>query len=204
MSKITGCPKVNLRKEMREILSTFNEVTLMEKSERVYQRLAVMLNALINTPHSNTSKSMTIGAYAPMKGEVNWLKLEKDFQVAYPCLEQNLMVFKEANYGELTVSNDFGVPLRLPKENAKLVAPRVLLIPGLAFSKEGHRLGRGKGFYDRYLERYDGIKVGICFSEQLKSIVPYESHDVMMDYVITDMDTYYKGNTLNKRSTSWI
>lgn len=194
MRKVTGCPKVSTRIEMKEVLSSLSDTTLMEKSERVYKHLVDTLNTLINTPHSNTSKSMIIGGFAPMKGEVDWLKLENDFQFAYPCLSENIMVFKEAKFSELIVSNDFGVPIRLPKEKAKQVVPQVLLIPGLAFSKKGHRLGRGKGFYDRYLEKYDGIKVGICFSEQLKSFVPYEEHDVMMDYVITDTKVFYKGN----------
>ncbi len=203
MVKKTGCPKAILRSEMKEILSTLSESALMEKSESVYKHLVKLLDDLINIPHSDTSKFMTVGAYAPMKGEVNWLRLESDYLIAYPCLEESLMVFKEAKYSELTVDHDFGVPLRLPKGSEKKVTPRVLLVPGLAFSKEGHRLGRGKGFYDRYLEKYDGIKVGICFSEQLRSIVPYEKHDVMMDYVVTESECFHKGNTINKGSTSW-
>jgi 5-formyltetrahydrofolate cyclo-ligase len=192
VQKNTGCPKAILRKEMKKVLSTLSEKALMEKSENVYNHLVDTLNGLINIPHSDTSKSMTIGAYAPMKGEVNWLELERDYQIAYPCLEKDLMIFKEAKYSELTICHDFGVPLRLPQENASIVTPKVLLIPGLAFSKEGHRLGRGKGFYDRYLEKYKGLKVGICFSEQLKSIVPCEEHDVMMDITITDKNVFIR------------
>lgn len=63
------------------------------------------------------------------------------------------------------------------------------LIPGVAFDKEGHRLGRGRGYYDQILALpvFRHIhKIGICFSHQLISAVPIEAHDVNMDEIITD------------------
>lgn len=62
-----------------------------------------------------------------------------------------------------------------------------LLIPGLGFNKNGNRLGRGKGFYDKYLQNFSGVKVGVCWSFQvLDSPLPVEPHDVRMDYLLTD------------------
>lgn len=62
-----------------------------------------------------------------------------------------------------------------------------LLIPGLAFDSSGNRLGRGKGFYDKTLSSFPGVKVGIGFSWQVSpASIPTESHDVAMDFVITD------------------
>ena len=66
--------------------------------------------------------------------------------------------------------------------------PDLVLVPGLAFSRAGHRLGRGGGFYDRLLTgRAKGaVKLGICFASQLLDAVPTEPHDAVLDAVISD------------------
>lgn len=60
------------------------------------------------------------------------------------------------------------------------------LCPGLAFDKSGHRLGRGRGFYDRLLAqaRPDALKIGVCFPFQIVPDTFPEPHDVIMDEVI--------------------
>lgn len=61
----------------------------------------------------------------------------------------------------------------------------VAIIPGMAFDKEGHRLGRGKGYYDRFLSAVPNLyKIGVCFSWQIVDSVPCDAHDVVMDEVI--------------------
>lgn len=60
------------------------------------------------------------------------------------------------------------------------------IIPGMAFDKEGHRLGRGKGYYDRLLTRLPQAHLcGICFPFQLLPTLPHEAHDINMNTVIT-------------------
>lgn len=62
-----------------------------------------------------------------------------------------------------------------------------LLIPGLGFSKMGHRLGRGKGFFDMTLSSFTGLKVGVCYHCQfVENALPTQEHDVNMDWIITD------------------
>ena len=62
----------------------------------------------------------------------------------------------------------------------------VAIIPGMAFDREGHRLGRGKGYYDRFLSRVPNIyKIGLCFSWQLVDSVPTDEHDIRMDETVT-------------------
>lgn len=61
-----------------------------------------------------------------------------------------------------------------------------VLIPGVAFDRNGNRLGRGKGYYDRLLPRIpSAYKAGICFPYQLVEEVPAEPFDVRMDEIIT-------------------
>jgi 5-formyltetrahydrofolate cyclo-ligase len=60
------------------------------------------------------------------------------------------------------------------------------ICPGLAFDRSGHRLGRGRGFYDRLLAqaRLDALKIGICFPYQIVPDTFAEPHDIKMDAVI--------------------
>ncbi|MDR1679847.1 MAG: 5-formyltetrahydrofolate cyclo-ligase [Prevotellaceae bacterium] len=60
------------------------------------------------------------------------------------------------------------------------------IVPGIAFSPQGQRLGRGKGYYDRFLADFHGKKIGICFDFQLLPEIPVEQFDVKMDEVISN------------------
>jgi 5-formyltetrahydrofolate cyclo-ligase len=60
----------------------------------------------------------------------------------------------------------------------------ICLVPGLAFDEACNRLGRGRGFYDRWLPQISGIKIGIGFDHQLIKSVPTESHDHQLDMVV--------------------
>jgi len=55
----------------------------------------------------------------------------------------------------------------------------------VAFDAEGHRLGRGKGYYDRFLQSLPSVKkIGVCFDFQKVESVPAEAHDVVVDIVV--------------------
>ena len=64
----------------------------------------------------------------------------------------------------------------------------VMIVPGVAFGRDGARLGRGKGFYDRYLARkgFRAESVGVCLDFQLFDTLPMEPHDRVMDCVISN------------------
>ncbi|MFN3166348.1 MAG: 5-formyltetrahydrofolate cyclo-ligase [Phycisphaeraceae bacterium] len=63
--------------------------------------------------------------------------------------------------------------------------PDLALVPGLAFTRTGQRLGQGGGYYDRYLGQHPtAYKIGLCFNEQLAEELPVEDHDAGMDEVI--------------------
>ena len=78
-----------------------------------------------------------------------------------------------------------------PKTEAVLHLPEtidLIIVPGLAFSQDRHRLGRGGGFFDKLLAgpAKDAFKLGICFSFQIVDQVPTEAHDVVLDAVVTN------------------
>lgn len=58
------------------------------------------------------------------------------------------------------------------------------IVPGVAFDRQGHRLGRGKGYYDRLLCRLKAYKIGICFPFQQLGQIPCEEHDILMDETV--------------------
>lgn len=60
-----------------------------------------------------------------------------------------------------------------------------VVVPGMAFDSTGRRLGRGRGYYDRFFSAAPPLyKIGLCFPFQLVDCVPAEPHDVVMDAVI--------------------
>lgn len=79
--------------------------------------------------------------------------------------------------------------LRNESELELAFIPDLVLVPGVAFTRGGHRLGRGGGFYDRLLAgRAKGAyKLGICFASQLLDYIPTEEHDAVLDAVISDV-----------------
>ncbi len=62
----------------------------------------------------------------------------------------------------------------------------VVIVPGSVFDKNGYRTGYGGGYYDRFLESTDALKVGVCFDFQLVDDVFPEEHDKKMDFIITE------------------
>lgn len=62
----------------------------------------------------------------------------------------------------------------------------LIVVPGMAFDSNGHRLGRGKGYYDRFLAQHPKVHtIGLCFDFQLLPEVPSESHDRIIDEIIS-------------------
>ena len=59
------------------------------------------------------------------------------------------------------------------------------IIPGMAFTKDGRRLGRGKGYYDRILQKIKCPLIGLAFPFQIVDNIPCEEHDVKMNYIIS-------------------
>ena len=68
-----------------------------------------------------------------------------------------------------------------------------MLVPGLAFTRSGHRLGRGKGYYDRYLQRYRQlpdvspvVTIALAFKQQIFDSIPASECDINIDMVLFD------------------
>ncbi len=64
----------------------------------------------------------------------------------------------------------------------------LVIVPGLGFSRQGARIGRGMGFYDRFLAQSDfhGVSCGLCFEEQVLDLLPTQPHDIPLGLLVTD------------------
>jgi len=74
----------------------------------------------------------------------------------------------------------------------------IVFVPGVAFDLAGNRLGHGLGYYDRFLEDLNGIKVGIAYDFQIVDSIKVKSHDMPMDYVITEKRVIKTNQKQNK------
>jgi 5-formyltetrahydrofolate cyclo-ligase len=114
--------------------------------------------------------------------------LERGFRVLLPYLAGDAMEAAEVRPGDRLEATDYG-----PKEPVKRapVDPTqvdVVVSPGLAFDRLGHRLGYGGGHYDRYLTRLhaNAARIGIGFGVQIVDEVPAEETDEPVDVIVTD------------------
>jgi 5-formyltetrahydrofolate cyclo-ligase len=176
------------RKQIKQLLKSFSEKVKLEKSQRVSKNISKFLLEDLPKKLPNYSSNWILGGFAPMGDEVNWmLNLDKGSQLAFPSTnEKEEMVFLQSSFENLVETKEFGVVIKSPAPGSLEVVPDLLLIPGLGFGRKGERLGRGRGYYDKFLEKYNGLKIGICTSEQILKEIPTEAHDIQMDGVITD------------------
>lgn len=138
---------------------------------------------------------LIVAGYVAMRGEADPLPLlaalqEEDVITALPRIEARaaaLGFFRWIN-GEPLVEGTFGTSE--PGQEAEAVTPDIVLVPLIAFDKDGARLGYGGGFYDRTLEalrmRHKVLAVGFAFEAQEADNLPAEPHDAALDAVVTE------------------
>lgn len=179
--------KSDIRLQLKLKLCNQDKKIFLKKSHELSKRLYDYL-----LTHSLVHK--TVGAYAPIGDEVMWeLSLPLgEMELAFPfCNIEGEMKFSLSLWDELSSKKQFGVKLRVPNCNAIEVTPDILIIPALGWGIKGERLGRGGGFYDRYLSDFKGLKIGVGFEKQIIEQIPMDEHDIYMDLIVTE-NTIYK------------
>ncbi len=136
----------------------------------------------------------TVLFYAPMPDEVDvWPLLAEargqGKRVALPRFTTQARSYRAAQVNDLErdlVAGEFGI--REPAAHCpelELAEVDLMLVPGLAFDATGRRLGRGKGFYDRWLAGFPGMTCGVALAEQMVEEIPVSGHDIPMRCVVT-------------------
>jgi 5,10-methenyltetrahydrofolate synthetase len=125
-------------------------------------------------------KGQLVGLYVPIQNEVDVSLLFRD-DIALPSIEEGRLVFRR--YVEPLVPGKFGTM----ESTGERCEPTLVVVPGIAFSRSGARLGYGKGYYDVFLSkcRKDVIKVGLSFFEPIQKIEDTRAEDVPLDFLVT-------------------
>lgn len=155
------------------------------------QRLRDHLMAIVPWP-----RGAAVSGYWPMRDEIDPLPAlealyERGHEAGLPVMpgKDQPLVFRRWMPESTLVDGGFGT--RIPPEDAPRVVPRVLLVPLLAFDRDGYRLGYGGGFYDRTLaalrvDEPDTLAVGISYAGQEMDDLPHDTYDQPMDMIVTE------------------
>ena len=159
-----------------------------ELSSEVYaQRSALIYHQLLE--HPLWLESYRVGLYMPLPEEpdLRFLLEDEEHELYLPRVlgQETMEFYPYAGPESLTRSGSFG--LWEPKQGYAAVDPQqldLLVIPALGFDAEGFRLGRGKGYYDRYLSRSSAAALGVCMLRAPLPTLPREAWDLPMDDVL--------------------
>lgn len=174
--------KKQLRKKIKELKNQYSREELKEYGQKVMREAEKL-------PHFQKARNIFI--YWSLPDEVpthefieKWGK-EKQF-ILPRIIGDHLELREYHGFNTLEEGPSFGIleptgPMFSRPEDIDLA-----LIPGLAFSSRGERLGRGGGYYDRTLPLlFNAYKAGLAFPFQIMEEIPRDDHDVLLDTVIT-------------------
>lgn len=184
-------PWVRIRREqaaMRAVVEQRRRILTKEEvaadSKRIIsqiEQMAVFRNAKV------------VMMYYPVHNEVDLLPLlekykdEKTF--LFPVTHRRSMEVRPYDGEDMMRKGRLGVPE--PQTETYKGHIDLMLVPGVVFDQHCHRIGRGGGYYDKFLAKFPGVKkIGICYSFQLKKHeVPHTLHDRKVDRVVTPQQT---------------
>lgn len=167
-----------------------------EKRKALYDKKSKdngICQSFLNSDLYKNSKQIL--CYAALGGEIDTdVIMRKAFEdnkrVALPvCLDLNgTMEFYYINSLECIKIGAFGI--REP-DTDKCIAvsdftDSVCLVPALSFDKNGFRLGYGKGYYDRFIEKFTSISAGLCYNSFISDKLPIDKYDKSVDYIFTE------------------
>ena len=179
--------KKELRQKYRNFRDSFGEEFIQKASMTACENIA------------NTEEFIdadTVLLYYPINNEISPLPLfelclKMGKTVAFPICktENSTLIFRQIKtLDDLSLST---FNLFEPNENCEEIncsKNTLCLVPALLFSRKGHRLGYGKGFYDRFLADFEGISVGFSYSLAILDEIPKENHDIPLNMIITESE----------------
>lgn len=180
--------KTVIRQRIRSLLNNQKEEDRLVKSRVIAERF-------FDLPE--VSAAQTILFYASFAGEVETFEMMRKAQsigkrIALPCVNKETMEFLPKEVRDLDHDLEQGpYTIRQPKtrtaRDIDLQEIGVVVVPGLAFDALNYRLGRGAGYYDRFLARLSPrtSTVGLAFDFQLVSRLPVEPHDIRVGRVLS-------------------
>jgi 5-formyltetrahydrofolate cyclo-ligase len=168
---------------------------LVNRRKKYFEISSKFFYPLINILKKKKKNINTLSLYYPSNYEVNplgFFQLIKkiNIKILLPIIKpNNLMDFVEWQYLDPLKVNNFG--MLEPCLTNKPMVPDFMLVPLLAFDNNNNRLGYGKGFYDRFLNKFLKTKkkittIGVAFSFQKYNKLPVSNSDIKLDYILTE------------------
>lgn len=175
-----------LRAEILSLRRDMEESVRKECDERIYNNLI---------KYEKTAECGTFLVYASSPAEVDTRRfitamLTEGRTVAVPKCVGKEMRFLTIGSLDVLVKSRFGVDEPADGTEITVFDDTVCIVPALRFDRNGYRLGWGGGFYDRFLARYSGHSVGICY-ECCCGDVPRDEYDLNTDTVMTENGIYH-------------
>jgi 5-formyltetrahydrofolate cyclo-ligase len=178
--------KTALRKELKNRVAGMTLENQEEASKAIRNQLASI---------GSVRNAESIFVYLPIAGEVDllplialWLDESRTIYAPLINWEQRTMrggLLTSLDASRLT-ETQHGIKEPTEKHPLPSDSIDVILVPGIGYDKAGGRLGRGGGYYDRFLKKMrPPIVLGVCFGEQIVDAIPMESHDQRMTAVVT-------------------
>ena len=175
------------KKELRLHIKTLKK---QHSKDELKRQSELILEKLEN--HKSFIEAKTVMLYSSLPDEVQThdflAKWRNEKKIILPTV-----VGDDIIPVELTKDTDFAIGdfnILEPQNEAYTGTYDLIVVPGMAFDKNGNRLGRGKGYYDRFLCKHLEVKrIGICFDFQFVDEVPTEDNDIKMHEVLT-IDNY--------------
>jgi len=137
----------------------------------------------------NFKPKSIIGVYWPLGSELDSRPLlhrlyNQGYTCALPRVTEEGLVFHPWEPSLQLEKGNFGI--QVPSLSTPILEPEVVIVPLLGFDRAGHRIGYGKGHYDKYLHNHEGIFIGIGFAGQEVDRVPHELHDIPLHFIVTE------------------
>lgn len=178
-----------LKKQLRQKYRTIRQQ--MHPAEKEWYDRAIF-SRLIDMPFYKRAESVLcfVSTEIEVDTEAILLKVLADGKkLAVPkCLDRkgNMDFFQIHSLQELS-PGEFSLMEPDPAKAPRFTAYQnsICVLPAFAFDREGYRLGFGMGYYDRFLHRFTGLKVGICYNSCIAPSLPHGRFDVPADYIIT-------------------
>jgi 5-formyltetrahydrofolate cyclo-ligase len=171
--------KEEIRTIIKESKNIFPPDILLSKSISICSKIE-LLDCFIN--------ANTIVSYWPLAKEVDLTILNNKYSqkktILLPDIADNEIYLKQYSSEDKLETGSLGIKVPVGKKIIKFEEIDLVLVPGIAFDTQGNRLGRGKGYYDRFLKKITAHKLGICFDFQQFDNIPINEYDVSVDEVI--------------------
>ena len=171
--------KRELRAQIKALKKQHTKEQLLEQSERILAQLE---------RHPDFVKAERVMLYSALPDEVQTQAFLEKWHLQKTIILPTVV-------GDDIVPVEFGRDTAFAVGDFNILEPQnepytgdfdLIVVPGVAFDRQGNRIGRGKGYYDRFLcQHLDVKRIGICFDFQLVDEVPTEPFDILMDEVIS-------------------